>query len=237
MSNESLIAGNTQDTGAAQPAAAAPAPAPAPAADGATSGATAATEQNAPAAQAADASGTPPAAAEDPNAAPKPDDGKGQQAAEKPVVPEKYEFKAPEGTQLNPDVIGKFEGVAKELGLSQEAAQKVVDAMAPQLAAAQAAQFETVKSQWTESSRTDKEFGGDKLNENLAVAEKALQAFGTPELRTMLVETGLGNHPEIIRAFYRAGQKISGPNLVVGGATGAAPASAAATLYPHQAKG
>lgn len=236
MSNESLIAGNTQDTGAAQPAAAAPAPAPAPAADGAAPGATAATEQNAPAAQAADASGNPPAAA-DPNAAPKPDDGETQQAAEKPVVPEKYEFKAPEGTQLNPEVIGKFEGVAKELGLSQEAAQKVVDAMAPQLAAAQAAQFESIKTGWADSARADKEFGGDKFAENLAVAKKALDAFGTPELRTLLNDTGLGNNPEIIRAFYRAGQKISGSNFVVGGASGAAPTSAAATLYPNQAKG
>jgi hypothetical protein len=237
MSNESLIAGNNQDTGAAQPAAAAPAPAPAPAADGATPAAAAATEQNAPAAQAAGATGNPPAAAADPNAAPKPEDGKGEQGAEKPVVPEKYEFKAPEGTQLNPEVIGKFEGVARELGLSQDAAQKVVDAMAPQLAAAQAAQFETVKTEWANSARTDKEFGGDKLNENLSVAKKALDAFGTPELRTLLNDTGLGNHPEIIRAFYRAGQKISGSNLVVGGAAGAASTSAAATLYPNQAKG
>lgn len=236
MSTESLITGNTQDTGAAQPAAAAPAPAPAPAADGAAPAA-AATEQNAPAAQPTGAPGDKPADGTDPNAAPKPNEGEEQPGAEKPVVPEKYEFKAPEGTQLNPEVIGKFEGVAKELGLSQEAAQKVVDAMAPQLAAAQAAQFETVKTEWADSARTDKEFGGDKLNENLAVAKKALDTFGTPELRTLLNDTGLGNHPEIIRAFYRAGQKISGSNFVPGGAAGATPASAAATLYPNQAKG
>lgn len=236
MSTESLIAGNTQDTGAAQPAAAAPASAPATAGESAP-GAAAAPEQNAPAGQAADASGNPPADGTDPNAATKPEDGKGQQDAEKPTAPEKYEFKAPDGAQLNPDVIGKFEGVARELGLSQEAAQKVVDAMAPQLAAAHAAQFESIKTGWADSARTDKEFGGDKLNENLAVAKKALDAFGTPELRTLLNDTGLGNHPEIIRAFFKAGQKISGSNFVPGGASGAASASAAATLYPNQAKG
>lgn len=225
MSTESLIAGNNQDTGAAQPAAAAPAPAPAPAADGGAPAAAAAPEQNAPAAQPAD---TP---------AEKPVDGAEPAADDKPVVPEKYEFTAPDGTQLNPDVIGKFEGVAKELGLSQEAAQKVVDAMAPQLAAAQAAQFESVKTEWANSARADKEFGGDKFAENLSVAKKALDAFGTPELATLLNETGLGNHPEIIRAFYKAGQKISGSNFVPGGASGAAPVSAAATLYPNQAKG
>lgn len=236
MSTESLIAGNTQDTGAAQPAAAAaPAPAPAPADGGAPATPAAVPEQNAPAAKPTDAPADKPADGTDP--APKPDEGKGQQDADKPTVPEKYEFKAPEGTQLNPEVIGKFEGVAKELGLSQEAAQKVVDAMAPQLAAAQAAQFESIKTGWADSARTDKEFGGVKFAENLAVATKALDAFGTPALRTLLNDTGLGNHPEIIRAFFKAGQKISAPNFVAGGASGAAPTSAAATLYPNQAKG
>lgn len=236
MSTESLIAGNTQDTGAAQPAAETQASAPAPAAGESAPAATAATEQNASAGQATETPGDKPADGTDPNAA-KPEEGEGKPDGEKPTAPEKYEFKAPEGTQLAPEVLGKFEGVARELGLSQEAAQKVVDAMAPQIAAAQTAQYEAIKTGWAESAKTDKEFGGDKLNENLATAKKALDAFGTPELRTLLNDTGLGNHPEIIRAFYRAGQKISGSNFVPGGASGAAQTSAAATLYPNQAKG
>jgi hypothetical protein len=226
MSTESLIVENTPSIDTAQPAAAAPAPAPAPAADGVAPGAAAAApEQNAPAAKPTDAPADTPAEGTDPA------------AAEKPTVPEKYEFVAPEGAQLNPEVMAKFEGVAKELGLTQEAAQKVVDAMGPQIAAAQAAQFEAVKTQWADSARTDKEFGGEKLAENLAVAKKALDAFGTPELRTLLNDTGLGNHPEIIRAFFKAGQKISGANFVAGGTTPSASSSAAATLYPNQAKG
>lgn len=222
MSTESLIAGNTPSTDAA-PAAAAPAPTPAPAADGAPAAA-AAPEQNAPAAKPADAPADKPAEGADPA------------AAEKPGAPEKYEFTPPEGADLNPEVMAKFEGVAKELGLTQEAAQKVVDAMGPQIAAVQTAKFEAVKAEWTESARTDKEFGGEKLAENLAVAKKALDAFGTPELRTLLNDTGLGNHPEIIRAFFKAGQKISAPNFVAGGASSAG-ASTAATLYPKQSKG
>jgi hypothetical protein len=223
MSTESLIGGNTPSTDAA-PAAAAPAPAPAPAAGEPAPAAAAATEQAAPAAQPADAPGDKPA------------DGTEPRADDKPTVPEKYEFSAPDGAELNPEVMGKFEGLAKELGLSQEAAQKVVDVMGPQMAAVQKAQIEAVKTQWAESARTDKEFGGEKLAENLAVAKKALDAFGTPELHTLLNDSGLGNHPEIIRAFFKAGQKISGSNFVQGG-TSPASTSAAATLYPNQAKG
>jgi hypothetical protein len=237
MSTESLIAGNTPDTGAAQPAAAAPAPAPAPAAGEPAPAAAAATEQNASAAQPAAAPAEKPAGGTDPKPADKPAEGEAPKPDDKPTVPEKYEFTPPEGTQLNPEVISKFEGVARELGLSQDAAQKVVDAMAPQLAAAQTAQFESIKTGWADSARTDKEFGGDKLPENLAVAKKALDTFGTPELRTLLNDTGLGNHPEIIRAFYRAGQKISGSNFVPGGASSSSDKSAAAVLYPTQAKG
>lgn len=219
MTTESLIAGNTPSTDAA-PAAAAPATAPAPAADGAPAAAPA-NEQANPAAN--------PATAPAEKAA----DGADPAATEPPKVPEKYEFKTPDGADLNPEVMGEFEGVAKELGLSQENAQKVVDVMGPKIAAAQAAKFEAIKAEWTENARTDKEFGGDKLNENMAVAKKALDAFGTPELRTLLNESGLGNHPELIRAFYRAGQKISAPNFVTGGASGPTGSSAAATLYPN----
>ena len=77
----------------------------------------------------------------------------------------------------------------------------------------------TDRASWSESSRTDKEFGGDKLNENLAVAQKAMNAFGTPELRAVLNKTGLGNHPELIRAFVRAGKAISEDTFVPGGKT------------------
>jgi hypothetical protein len=55
------------------------------------------------------------------------------------------------------------------------------------------------------------------LPENLAAAKMALDTFGTPELRTLLIETGLGDHPEMIRAFVRAGKAISEDTLAMGG--------------------
>jgi hypothetical protein len=69
------------------------------------------------------------------------------------------------------------------------------------------------------SSKTDQEFGGEKLSENLSVAKKALDAFGTPELRKLLDDSGLGNHPEVIRMMYRAGKAIS-EDRFVGGSPG-----------------
>lgn len=206
MSEETLIAGNTPTTDAAPIAA----------------------ETVAPVAPVIAAEQQPPEI-KTPEAKSEPE----QKPVDKPLAPEKYEFKAPEGSELNSEVMSQFEGVAKELGLSQEAAQKVVDAMGPKIAAVQAAVIEQQKAAWTESARTDKEFGGEKLNENLSMAKKALDAFGTPELRTLLNETGLGNHPEIIRAFFKAGQKISSGNFVPGGAGSSTP-DALSRLYPNK---
>ena len=129
----------------------------------------------------------------------------------KPVVPEKYEFKAPDGREFDGETIAAYSEVARELGLSQDAAQKLLDRMGPQIQA--------VRNEWTKSATSDKEFGGPALAENLSVAKKALDAFGTPELRDLLNTSGLGNHPEVIRLFFRAGKAISEDRFVGGSAT------------------
>ena len=140
----------------------------------------------------------------------------GEQEKKPEGAPESYEFKAPEGTQFDDAVIGAFSEVAKELNLPQDQAQKVLDKMAPVIAARQAEQFQAARTEWAEAAKTDKEFGGEKLTENLGTAKKALDALATPELRTLLEESGLGNHPEVIRVFYRAGKAISEDRFVSG---------------------
>lgn len=146
-------------------------------------------------------------------------------------APEKYEFTPPEGQEFDPHTIGVFAEVAKELNLSQADAQKVLDKMAPAMAERQAAQMESIRNEWADSSRADKEFGGDKLTESMASAKKALDAFATPELRTLLEETGLGNHPEVIRLMVRAGKAISEDSFVSGGSAPAV--SDAKSFYPN----
>lgn len=131
-------------------------------------------------------------------------------------APEAYEFQAMEGQEFDPEVMKSFSEIAKELDLPQDAAQKVLDKVAPKILERQMQALENVRNEWAESARTDKEFGGDKLNDNLVVAKKALDSFGTPELRKLLNESGLGNHPEMIRLMYRAGKAISEDRFVGG---------------------
>ena len=180
---------------------------------------------------------TDPPAAEDQAAA-----GQGEKGAEpaakpeeKPAeapegAPEAYEFTPPEGHVLDDGVIGKFSEVAKELNLPQDKAQKVLDVMAPAIAERQAAALQSMTQEWAESARADKEFGGEKLTESLASAKKALDAFGTPELVTLLNESGIGNHPDVIRFMVRAGKAISEDGFVLGG-RGASSAATPQNLY------
>lgn len=131
-------------------------------------------------------------------------------------APESYEFKAPDGVSFDEGVIGAFSEVAKDLNLPQDQAQKVLDKMAPVIAARQLEQLEAARVEWADAAKADKEFGGEKLTENLGTAKKALDAFATPELRVLLDQSGLGNHPEVIRMFYRAGKAISEDRFVSG---------------------
>lgn len=141
-------------------------------------------------------------------------------------APDKYEFQAGEGRQFDDEVIGAFSEVAKELNLSNESAQKVLDKVAPVLESRREAQVAEARAQWAADSKADKEFGGDKLQENLAVAKKARDAFATPALVELLDQSGLGDHPEVIRFFVKAGKAISEDNFVGGGQGSTQPATA-----------
>mgnify|MGYP003145060944 CR=1 FL=1 len=132
-------------------------------------------------------------------------------------APEKYEFNnkvADAPNELDPEVLTAFGDVAKELNLPQDAAQKVLDKVAPVIQARQAKAIEETKVEWANQSKSDQEFGGESLTDNLNVAKASLDTFGTDALKSLLQETGLGNHPEVIRFMYRAGKAISEDSYV-----------------------
>lgn len=140
-----------------------------------------------------------------------------QPEAPKPEVPEKYEFQAPDGLQLDETVMGEFSNVAKEIGLSQEHASAIVNKLAPIMAQQEMARIEEATHSWAEESRNDKEFGGARLDENLAIAKKAVDTYGGDTLKSLLNESGLGNHPEVIRFMYRVGQTLKEDTITNGG--------------------
>ena len=151
------------------------------------------------------------------------------------TAPESYEFKAPDGVVIDDTTINAFSDVAKELNLPQADAQKLIDKVGPVMAKQQAQALNQLNTSWIEGVQADTEIGGAKLQENLAVAKKAMERFGTPALRELLNESRLGNNPEVIRFMYRAGKAISEDKFVAGGpASPSGSRDPAKFLYPNQ---
>lgn len=148
-------------------------------------------------------------------------------------APEKYEFKPAEGQELDSAALEQFEPIARELNLSNEQAQKMVDLygtkILPMVQKQQAEVWQKTTEQWAADVKADKKIGGDKLTGNISVAQRALDTFGTPELKEYLTASGLGNHPELVKAFVKIGKAMSEDGMVTGKEAGQR--SAAEVLY------
>ncbi|CAI1205225.1 Uncharacterised protein [Serratia entomophila] len=132
----------------------------------------------------------------------------------KPAAPEKYEFAAPEGQELDANALSVFEPIAKELGLTQEQAQKLVD-IYPQIQQQQAEAWSKQVADWGEQVKADKEIGGDKFTASVGLAQRALDQFGNSELREYLQASGLGNHPALVRFCAKVGNSMAEDSFVV----------------------
>jgi|TARA_R110002095_G_C4251583_1_gene240164 hypothetical protein len=152
-------------------------------------------------------------------------------------VPDEYaDFTLPEGMTLDPDLLAEAGPVFKDLGLTQDQAQKLIDLQSKKAEAdvqKQMTDFNQMIDDWKDQSQNDKEFGGDKFDESVAVAREAIDKFGTPALKDLLSEHGVGNHPEVIRFMVKVGQLTREKNID-GGMNPAAggPADRVDQLYP-----
>ena len=159
------------------------------------------------------------------------------------VAPETYEdFVLPEEVSVNEDLITEFSGLAKEANMPQDMAQKFVTLqaeymgkMAAEAATAQEEAWGTTLSEWADAAKADKEIGGADFKANVGVMRKALDMYGTPELKEALDITGVGNHPEFLRLMYRMGKDISDDKIVAGqgGPVKAAPKTLAARIFDN----
>lgn len=128
-----------------------------------------------------------------------------------------YEFEIPQGIEVDQARLDQFKGLAKELGLTADAAKKVVEMEVARVQQAAEQHLKTVTG-WADAVKSDKEIGGDKLAENLATARKAID-LGPPELKELLNSTGLGNHPAVVKWALAVGKKLSEDAFVPGGKT------------------
>jgi hypothetical protein len=157
------------------------------------------------------------------------------------TVPEdgKYVLTMPEGVQVNQRLLDDLSPTFKDLGLTTKQAQGLADKFAASEAAAAKARIEewaATQAKWVADAKADKSMGGDNWSGTVTKAVKAINHFGTPDLKNYLDASGGGNHPELIRLMSKVGDLISEDNPPAGGGSGSGkPAEAAHLLFPNDA--
>jgi antitoxin component of RelBE/YafQ-DinJ toxin-antitoxin module len=171
------------------------------------------------------------------------------------VVPETYaDFKLPEGAVIDPELLAEATPIFKELGLTQDAAQKLVDFYAKTNSAGIEKLFNdqrAVRQEWATEAKTylDALPGGIKqAKADLGAAKNALFANpdGTPntdkigKFNQFMDMTGAGDNPLFIEAFtkmaklYTEGKPVTGGGPSKFGQTGpGSRPTAAGALYPN----
>lgn len=166
------------------------------------------------------------------------------------AVPDKYEFKAPEGRQVDTKLVEAATPIFKELGLSQENAQKLFD-LHTQLTAERETQIETtmtaMRKEWRDAVIADKSLSNGKdglspeASKDIAQVFTALGPKAATDLKAAMDLTGAGDHPAIVSAYRTLGKLLSegtpvrgaGPSPAGQVAPGTAPQSAAQRMYPN----
>ena len=118
----------------------------------------------------------------------------------------------PEGMETDNLALEEAVPLFKDLNLPQEQAQKLVDFYASRVGA-QAKEYNKVVDGWKEETL---KVLGDDSEEGLSVANKFIDKFGNEKVREVLKETGLGNHPEVVQMFVKAGKTFASDGFVAG---------------------
>lgn len=118
-------------------------------------------------------------------------DGEGEQ--ETSTAPESYgEFNLPDDFEFSGELLDQFKEVAKKNGLSQEAAQAMVDYTVSVKTAERQQMIKTVNG-WAKEASADKEIVSGK-----SIIKGVINTAPEP-LRNLLVDSGLTNNPDFLR--------------------------------------
>lgn len=124
------------------------------------------------------------------------------------ITPESYgDFVTPEGIPVNPEILGEFKAVAAELKLPKDAAQKLVDLQVKN-AQTQLQQWKDVRDGWVKELKTDKDFGGDKFDQNIHKANMALRQFDPEGGFLKALKGTFDNHPETVKFLARVNDAL-----------------------------
>lgn len=168
--------------------------------------------------------------------------GEAAKVEDKPVVPENYDLKLEDGSLLKTEDLDRIKAEAKERGLTNEAAQELVDREGKTIAAYHDTlmkNYEVERDSWVKAAEADKEIGGDSFKENVEVSRRLLKEVASEDFYNKVLAPkadgglGFGDHPEMIRIFARLAKKGFAEDKAVNGGKGNAGGdSLESRLYP-----
>ena len=164
---------------------------------------------------------------------------KADEAAPSVVALDQLTLPEVEGLERDEELGKSFLDIVNDEKLTRaELAQKLVDMYVAQqggmleaMRAAEKAAAEKWKQEdaaeqaaWVKASKEDSEFGGAKFEANMAVVAAGRDKVASPELTEIFETLGMGNHPEVLRMYYRAGKLTQEDRSAgAGGAGGSTP--------------
>ena len=118
-----------------------------------------------------------------------------------------------------PETTENFRQLAHEIGLNNNQANALFNAYIDSIAGQEESESEAFDQFEVENTQAlQKEWGGD-FDKNVELARRAFMNFATPEAVEIMEQTGLGNHPEILKVFSRVGELLQEDSVLPGSST------------------
>jgi len=166
-------------------------------------------------------------------------DGETKTAAETTEGEVKLDLKIPEGSHLTQATVDEIVSLAKEQGLSQEVAQKLLDREAnvlTQFVEKQKEIFEQQGDEWYKEVEAHPVLGGDNLKQTSLYVKSAFDKFAPEAMREFFKDSPYRNNPVMVELFYNIGKAMDNDKLVLSGVQASPSVSPVDLLYDNTKK-
>ena len=128
----------------------------------------------------------------------------------RPEKPDGYDFGDDDG------VLDDYREFAHQTGLTQDQAENILNLYGDIQEEEQNQRVKEIEDLKLDTEINLQREWGRNYEGKIDMATRAFAQFSSPELRSVINESGLGNHPEMIRAFSKIGELLGEDSLVVG---------------------
>jgi hypothetical protein len=155
----------------------------------------------------------------------------------RPESPDKYEVALPENlpdqvkSQFSDEALSSFKQEAHRLGLNAQQVKSLVAWQAGNMGSQYDALNEMQGKSVEDGERALKEEWGRAYDQNINFAKKAFSEYGGDSLAAKMESSGLGNDPDVLKAFANIAKATMADKDLIGPSSGAK-----MTLTPEEAK-